>query len=36
MQRQALRCARTDAWQSLELIDQSGQGAGEAAQGASR
>ena len=31
---QALRGARTNARQSLELIDQSGQGAGEAAQGA--
>lgn len=34
VQGQALGCARTDARQSLELIDQSGQGAGEAAQGA--
>ena len=33
MQGQALGRARANAWQSLELIDQSGQGAGEAAQG---
>jgi hypothetical protein len=34
VQGQALGRTRTDARQSLELIDQSGQGAGEAAQGA--
>jgi hypothetical protein len=30
---QPLGGARANAWQALELIDQSGQGAGEAAQG---
>ncbi len=34
MQGQALRRARPNAGQPLELINQSGQGAGEAAQGA--
>jgi hypothetical protein len=34
MQGQSLRRARPDAGQPLELINQSGQGAGEAAQGA--
>jgi hypothetical protein len=33
VERQALGCARPDAGQPLELVDQAGQGSGEAAQG---
>jgi hypothetical protein len=33
MEGQTLGSARTDAWQSLELVDQPGQGSGETAQG---